>query len=108
MIQHQVELDLDTQLVQILQIPGTDEFFVYVVINDGKTPIQVAVEKGRQDIEQRECVLQLGPFEQVHRVSQSFPDAVRVGVQHYSPGQYLCFGLWIPIHDLSSLLPRKP
>ncbi len=63
MIEHQVELDMDTKLVELIQILLVHEIFVDVVIDDGKAAIQVAVEKSGQDVEQRKYILELGSFE---------------------------------------------
>jgi hypothetical protein len=52
MVEDKIELDLDTKPVEFGYVPGGDQFFIDVVINDGKATIQVTVEKGGKDIEE--------------------------------------------------------
>jgi len=63
MIKHQVELDLYTERIELMQIIWTHKFLVDVVIDYRKPSIQVAVEERGEDVEQRKGILELGPFE---------------------------------------------
>jgi hypothetical protein len=86
MVEHHIKLQDYAKLVQSLQVHRAYKLFIDVVVDDRKTAIQVAVEKGGKDIEKREDILEFRTFQLLHRVCQAAAHAVWVGIQHYSPG----------------------
>ena len=102
MVQNQVELDLDAELVQCVEVFMADEFLVDVVVDDRKPAIEIAVEERRQDVEQRECVLQLRTPQERDRVRQIAADAVGIGVEHDPSGQSVLHRCGFVVHELRS------
>ena len=83
MIEDEVELETEPQVGGFLQVGGRDEFVVRVVVDDGETTVQVAVEKRGQNVKQGKSILKERVGEQLHRVCQCTADAVRVSVEYH-------------------------
>ena len=58
-VQHQIELEPETEFAESLDVLGGDELLVELVVDDREAPIQVAVKESGQDVEKREAVLEL-------------------------------------------------
>ena len=95
-----------SELVQCVEVFMADEFLVDVVVDDGEAAIQVTVEEGREDIEEREGVPEFGSPEHLDRVREPFADAVGVGIQHDPAWQGSLSGVRFLLHGHPVLFVR--
>ena len=81
-VEHEVELEVEPQRAQAGEVRLRGQAAVQVIADDGKAPVEVAVEHAGQDVEGAEGALQLRPGEQVGRSAEGAAQAVRIGVEH--------------------------
>lgn len=82
MVQDEIKLEYDIEIMELLQVLTGNQRVIKIVIDNGKTTIQIAVKHRRQDIKKGEHIVELWQPEHVHDISQRLADAIWIRVKY--------------------------
>ena len=82
MVQNEVQGQVNVLSLQPLQILPAGQKLVEVVVDEGKTPIQVGIEHAGENVKGGEGAPEFRALQQLHGIGQPGANAVGVGVEH--------------------------